>query len=179
MISVITGVILACIFESAEGLVPSSLRRDGGLRLVLCVLLGGQAQLGIQLPSLWGLGFRFKWQLDFRNPALPNGLDADDPERDRGFGRAGQRPAVNSAFASHIDGAMSWLYYAFRLVQLPIGIFGVAIATVTLPAVARQHALDDLKAFGKTVEDALRFGFYLTLPASDRTGRGRANRSSN
>ena len=59
-----------------------------------------------------------------------------------------------------------WLYYAFRLVQLPIGIFGVAIATVTLPAVARQHAMDDLKAFGKTVEDALRFGFYLTLPAS-------------
>jgi len=51
-------------------------------------------------------------------------------------------------------------------VQLPIGIFGVAIATVTLPAVARQHALDDLKAFGKTVEEALRFGFYLTLPAS-------------
>jgi len=73
---------------------------------------------------------------------------------------------VNGQFASHIPGAMSWLYYAFRLVQLPIGIFGVAIATVTLPAVARQHALDDLKAFGKTVEDALRFGFYLTLPAS-------------
>ena len=73
---------------------------------------------------------------------------------------------VNSQFASHIPGAVSWLYYAFRLVQLPIGIFGVAIATVTLPAVARQHALDDLKAFGKTVEDALRFGFYLTLPAS-------------
>ncbi len=73
---------------------------------------------------------------------------------------------VNGQFASHIPGAMSWLYYAFRLVQLPIGIFGVAIATVTLPAVARQHALDDLKAFGKTVEEALRFGFYLTLPAS-------------
>ncbi len=73
---------------------------------------------------------------------------------------------VNSQFASHIPGAVSWLYYAFRLVQLPIGIFGVAIATVTLPAVARQHALDDLGAFGKTVEEALRFGFYLTLPAS-------------
>jgi len=73
---------------------------------------------------------------------------------------------VNGQFASHIPGAISWLYYAFRLVQLPIGIFGVAIATVTLPAVARQHAMEDLKAFGKTVEDALRFGFYLTLPAS-------------
>ena len=74
---------------------------------------------------------------------------------------------VNSQFASALgDGPVSWLYYAFRLLQLPIGIFGVAIATVTLPAVSRQHALDDLKAFGKTVEDALRFAFYLTLPAS-------------
>jgi len=75
---------------------------------------------------------------------------------------------VNGQFASYIPGhgPVSWLYYAFRLVQLPIGIFGVAIATVTLPAVARQHAMDDLKAFGKTVEEALRFGFYLTLPAS-------------
>ena len=75
---------------------------------------------------------------------------------------------VNGQFASYISGhgPVSWLYYAFRLVQLPIGIFGVAIATVTLPAVARQHAMDDLKAFGKTVEEALRFGFYLTLPAS-------------
>ena len=75
---------------------------------------------------------------------------------------------VNGQFASYIagHGPVSWLYYAFRLVQLPIGIFGVAIATVTLPAVARQHALDDLKAFGKTVEEALRLGFYLTLPAS-------------
>ncbi len=73
---------------------------------------------------------------------------------------------VNQQFASLDAGAVASLYYAFRLVQLPIGIFGVAIATVTLPAVARLHALDDLKAFGKTVEDALRFGFYLTLPAS-------------
>src|ERR1700742_4253514 len=76
--------------------------------------------------------------------------------------------AVNGQFASHIDGAVSWLYYAFRLVQLPIGIFGVAIATVTLPAVARQHALDDLAAFGKTVEGALR-----VLPDAARVGRAR------
>jgi putative peptidoglycan lipid II flippase len=119
----------------------------------------------MQLPSLWRLGFRFRWKLDFRDPALQAVLLLMVPSVIAGSG-VQINVLVNSRFASHIPGAMSWLYYAFRLVQLPIGIFGVAIATVTLPAVARQHALDDLKAFGKTVEEALRFGFYLTLPAS-------------
>ena len=131
----------------------------------LGVLIGGLAQLGIQLPSLYKLGFRYKWQLDFSDPALRTVMILMVPSAIAGSA-VQINVMVNGQFASHIPGAVSWLYYAFRLVQLPIGIFGVAIATVTLPAVARQHALDDLKAFGKTVQDALRFGFYLTLPAS-------------
>ena len=131
----------------------------------LGVLIGGLAQLGVQLPSLWRLGFRFRWRIDFSDPALQTVLMLMVPSAIAGSA-VQINVLVNSQFASHINGAVSWLYYAFRLVQLPIGIFGVAIATVTLPAVARQHALDDLKAFGKTVEEALRFGFYLTLPAS-------------
>jgi len=50
--------------------------------------------------------------------------------------------------------------------QFPIGVFGVAIATVTLPAVARHHARNDLPAFGRTVEESLRLAFFLTLPAA-------------
>jgi putative peptidoglycan lipid II flippase len=131
------------------------------------VLLGGLAQLGMQLPSLWQLGFRYKWQLDFKDSALRTVMILMVPSAIAGSA-VQVNVLVNGQFASYIPGhgPVSWLYYAFRLVQLPIGIFGVAIATVTLPAVARQHALDDLKAFGKTVEEALRFGFYLTLPAS-------------
>jgi putative peptidoglycan lipid II flippase len=129
------------------------------------VLIGGVAQLGVQLPALWGLGFRFKWKLNFSDPTLRTILLLMVPSVIAGSA-VQINVVVNQALASHIEDAQSWLYYAFRLVQLPIGIFGVAIATVTLPAVARQHALDDLKAFGKTVEEALRFGFYLTLPAS-------------
>ncbi len=129
------------------------------------VLLGGLAQLAIQLPALWQAGLNFTGRLDFRDSALRAVMILMVPSAIAGSA-VQVNVAVNGQFASHIPGAMSWLYYAFRLVQLPIGIFGVAIATVTLPAVARQHALDDLKAFGKTVEDALRFGFYLTLPAS-------------
>ena len=133
----------------------------------LGVLVGGLAQLGIQLPSLWKLGFRFRWKLNFRDPALQTVLLLMVPSAIAGSA-VQVNVLVNGQFASHIagNGPVSWLYYAFRLVQLPIGIFGVAIATVTLPAVARQHALEDLTAFGKTVEEALRFGFYLTVPAS-------------
>ena len=165
IISVVAGVILACIFDPQADWFHPHFGEKAVYAWCFGVLLGGLAQLGIQLPSLWRLGFRYKWELDFGNPALRTVLLLMVPSAIAGSA-VQVNVAVNSAFASHIGGAMSWLYYAFRLVQLPIGIFGVAIATVTLPAVARQHALDDLKAFGKTVEDALRFGFYLTLPAS-------------
>ena len=165
IISVISGVILACLFDPQKDWLHPHFGERAVYAWCFGVLIGGLAQLAIQLPSLWSLGFRFKWRLDFRNPALQAVMMLMIPSAIAGSA-VQVNVAVNSAFASHIDGAMSWLYYAFRLVQLPIGIFGVAIATVTLPAVARQHALDDLKAFGKTVEDALRFGFYLALPAS-------------
>ena len=165
IVSVIAGVILACIFDPQQDWFHPHFGPKAVYAWCFGVLLGGLAQLAIQLPSLWGLGFRYKWALDFRNPALQTILLLMVPSAIAGSA-VQVNVAVNSAFASHNPAAMSWLYYAFRLVQLPIGIFGVAIATVTLPAVARQHALDDLKAFGKTVEDALRFGFYLTLPAS-------------
>ncbi len=165
IISVISGVILACLFDPQKDWLHPHFGEKAVYAWCFGVLLGGLAQLAIQLPSLWSLGFRYKWALDFRNPALQTILMLMVPSAIAGSA-VQVNVAVNSAFASHNPAAMSWLYYAFRLVQLPIGIFGVAIATVTLPAVARQHALDDLKAFGKTVEDALRFGFYLTLPAS-------------
>ncbi len=165
IVSVIGGVILACYFDPQKDWWHPHFGEKAVYAWCFGVLLGGLAQLGIQLPSLWNLGFRYKWALDFRNPALQTILMLMVPSAIAGSA-VQVNVAVNSAFASHDPAAMSWLYYAFRLVQLPIGIFGVAIATVTLPAVARQHALDDLKAFGRTVEDALRFGFYLTLPAS-------------
>jgi putative peptidoglycan lipid II flippase len=165
IVSVVAGVILACYVDPQKDWLHPHFGEKAVYAWCFGVLLGGLAQLAIQIPSLWGLGFRYHWALDFRNPALQTILLLMIPSAIAGSA-VQVNVAVNSAFASHNPAAMSWLYYAFRLVQLPIGIFGVAIATVTLPAVARQHALDDLKAFGKTVEDALRFGFYLTLPAS-------------
>jgi putative peptidoglycan lipid II flippase len=73
---------------------------------------------------------------------------------------------VSSNFASGINGGQTWLFCAFRLAQLPIGIFGVALATATLPAVTRAHARGDLAAFGATVRDSLRLAWFLALPAA-------------
>jgi putative peptidoglycan lipid II flippase len=165
IVSVISGVILACLFEPQKNWLHPHFGERAVFGWCFGVLLGGLAQLAIQLPSLWHVGFNFAGKLNFRDTGLRTVMILMVPSAIAGSA-VQVNVLVNGQFASHIPGAMSWLYYAFRLVQLPIGIFGVAIATVTLPAVARQHALDDLKAFGKTVEEALRFGFYLTLPAS-------------
>ena len=169
IVSILTGALLAFFWSLPPAGIPAWRQMHFGGPAIFgwCfgVLLGGLAQLAIQLPSLWQAGFNFAGKLNFRDSGLRTVLILMVPSAIAGSA-VQVNVMVNGQFASHIPGAMSWLYYAFRLVQLPIGIFGVAIATVTLPAVARQHALDDLKAFGKTVEDALRFGFYLTLPAS-------------
>jgi putative peptidoglycan lipid II flippase len=166
IVSIVTGAGLALLCEPQESWSHPHFGAKALFGWCFGVLLGGLAQLGIQLPSLWKAGLNFTGRLNWRDPGLRTVLILMVPSAIAGSA-VQINVMVNSQFASFGgNGPVSWLYYAFRLVQLPIGIFGVAIATVTLPAVARQHALDDLKAFGKTVEEALRFGFYLTLPAS-------------
>ena len=61
---------------------------------------------------------------------------------------------------------MSWLNYAFRLMQLPIGLFGVAIAAATLPAVSRHKAEGDFQRFGGTLGHSLRLVFAVNVPAA-------------
>ena len=167
IVSILSGCLLAAWFEPQADWWHPHFTEKAALGWCLGVLIGGVAQLAVQLPALHELGFRYRWQLNFSDPALQRVLLLMVPTVIAGSA-VQINVAVTSQFASFLpgDGPVSWLYYAFRLVQLPIGIFGVAIATVTLPAVARQHALQDLSAFGKTVEEALRFGFFLTLPAA-------------
>ncbi|HSZ52418.1 MAG TPA: murein biosynthesis integral membrane protein MurJ [Caulobacteraceae bacterium] len=129
------------------------------------VLLGGLCQLGMQLPSLFAQGFRFRWRLNLRDPRLaelwrlmwPSLIAAATVQ---------VNVLINGMFASEINGGQSWLYCAFRLMQLPIGVFGVSLGTATLPAVTRAAARGDMDAFGHTVRDSLRLAAFLTLPAA-------------
>jgi putative peptidoglycan lipid II flippase len=131
----------------------------------LGVLLGGLAQLAMQLPSLYALGFRFRWRLDLRDPRLARLWTLMWPSIVAGAA-VQVNVLVNGNFASEINGGRSWLFCAFRLMQFPLGIFGVSLATATLPAVARAFARGDMAAFGATARDSLRLAWFLALPAS-------------
>ena len=167
IVSIISGAGLALSVRAAARLAPSALWRTGDLRLVLrrAARRPGATRhaTAIALESRASIS---RASSNFRDSGLRTVLILMVPSAIAGSA-VQVNVAVNSQFASHMPAARSrGSTTRSGCVQLPIGIFGVAIATVTLPAVARQHALDDLKAFGKTVEEALRFGFYLTLPAS-------------
>ena len=74
---------------------------------------------------------------------------------------------VNSSFASLIsDGAMSWLSYAFRLMQLPIGVFGVAVGTTSLTHLSRDAAAQDWDRLRATLQRGLRMVLFLTVPST-------------
>ena len=74
---------------------------------------------------------------------------------------------INTTFATSLgEGRVSWLQFAFRLIYLPIGMFGVAISTATLPAASRAAAADNLEEFRRTIAQALRLTFLLTIPSA-------------
>ncbi len=74
---------------------------------------------------------------------------------------------VNSMFASTLgDGPIFWLSIAFRLMQLPLGLFGVALGTVTLPLLSRLVVAGDMTAFRGELSRGMRLAFLLTVPST-------------
>ena len=130
------------------------------------VSLGGLAQWLIQIPRARQLGFKPQWIIDFKDPGLQKVLMLMTPAV-IGGAAVQINVLINSYFASFFgNGAVTWLDNAFRLMQLPIGMFGVAISMVTLPSVSRSAALENLDEFRKKIQESLRTMFFLTLPAS-------------
>ena len=75
---------------------------------------------------------------------------------------------VNTNFASRIpgNGPVSWLGFAFRFMQLPLGLFGVAIASATLPSISRSAGAGNMEEFRRTLSKSLGMVFLLTIPSS-------------
>jgi putative peptidoglycan lipid II flippase len=167
IVSVIAGVGFAFAFDpTARATWPHPVFTErAAYGVSIGVLLGGLAQLGMQLPSLFRLGFRFRWKLELNNPRLRELWSLMWPSVIAGAAIQ-ISVLINGVFASEINGGRSWLNCAFRLMQLPIGLFGVSVATVTLPAVARRFARDDLAAFGRTVRASVRLTLFLAIPAA-------------
>jgi putative peptidoglycan lipid II flippase len=140
--------------------------------MAIGVVLGGALQLIWQLPALHRLGFRFRPALNWSDPGLQRILKLMLPAI---LGNAAVQinVMVNTNFASSIndplrglDGPVSWLSYAFRFMQLPLGLFGVAMASATLPSIARSAARGDMDEFRRTLSHSLGTVFLLTVPSS-------------
>jgi len=135
--------------------------------MAMGVVLGGALQLAWQLPSLRAEGFRFRPAIDWNHPLLRKIFRLMGPAI---LGNAAVQinVLVITNFASRIpgNGPVSWLGYSFRFMQLPLGLFGVAIASATLPSISRSAGIGDFDEFRRTLSKSLGMVFLLTLPSS-------------
>ena len=130
------------------------------------VLVGGMAQLVCQFPSLWKVGYRFVADFQWRDSAVYRVLKLMVPAV-IASSVVQVNVVINAMFAYGVgEGAVSWLSYAFRLMQLPIGVFGVAVATVTLPALSRAAVGGVGDDFRTTLANGIRLVVFLVLPAT-------------
>jgi putative peptidoglycan lipid II flippase len=158
--SVTFGLILGYVLGPHLGLEPIT-------GMAIGVVLGGALQLAWQLPSLRAEGFRFHPAIDWNHPLLRKIFRLMGPAI---LGNAAVQinVLVITNFASQIpgNGPVSWLGYSFRFMQLPLGLFGVAIASATLPSISRSAGIGDFEEFRRTLSKSLGMVFLLTLPSS-------------
>jgi putative peptidoglycan lipid II flippase len=134
--------------------------------LGLATVFGGALQLAVQLPSLARLGYRFRPDFRWRDAGVkailllmgPSVIAASTTQFN---------VLVNSMFASTLgDGPIFWLSIAFRLMQLPLGLFGVALGTVTLPLLSRLVVAGQMNGFRAELARAMRLALLLTVPST-------------
>lgn len=129
------------------------------------VFIAGVAQLIFQWPFLKGLGMFPRPTINFHNRGVLRVLALMVPAL---FGVSiGQiNLLVDSLFASLlVVGSISWLYYSDRLMEFPLGVFGVAISTVILPHLSRHHATQSNQSFSLTLDWAMRAVLLVGIPA--------------
>jgi putative peptidoglycan lipid II flippase len=136
------------------------------LGLAIGTLIGGALQLMVQLPALRRVGYRYHPDFEWRDPGVRSILRLMGPSV-IAASTTQVNVLVNSVFASQLgDGPTFWLTVAFRLMQLPLGVFGVALGTVALPLLARMAATGQHRAFRIELARGMRLAFLMTIPAS-------------
>lgn len=136
------------------------------LALAWSVFIAGIVQLLFQLPFLWKLRVfpRFRW--GFNDPGVKRLLVMMTPIM-FGASVAQVNLLLGTLFASFLPaGSLSWLYFAERLMEFPLGIFGVALATAILPELSREHAAQKPKQYSATLDWSIRNICIIGLPAA-------------
>jgi putative peptidoglycan lipid II flippase len=157
--SIVGGVALGALIDPGFG-------ERALIGLAVGTLIGGGLQLAVQLPPLKGLGYAYRPDFHWRDAGVsaifllmgPAVIAASTTQIN---------VLINSMFASTLgNGAIFWLAIAFRLMQLPLGLFGVALGTVTLPLLSRLVVARQMDAFRAELARAMRLMFVLTIPST-------------
>jgi len=153
-----------CMISAALGVAP--LLEVPIMALAWGVFAAGLVQLGFQLPFLLKLGLLPRPRWGWRSPGVQQVLRLMVPAL-FGSSVAQLNLLLDTLLASFlVTGSVSWLYYSDRLVEFPLGVFGVALGTVILPSLSREHAAASPERFSRTLDWALRWVLLIGLPAT-------------
>lgn len=153
------------IISNDKNAIPNSSAHWAIIGMAIGTLIGGAAQFVMQLPSLFRVGFRFSPLLSFTDEGVKQVMRLMAPAI-LGTSAVQINVMVNTMFVSEINGAQGWLSYAFRLMQFPIGLFGVAIGTASVPMLSRMASEGKFDDFRRTLSSSLKLVFLLTLPSA-------------
>jgi putative peptidoglycan lipid II flippase len=145
--------------------VPDAASQWAIIGMAIGTLIGGAAQFLMQVPSLFKIGFRFTPVLSFSDEGVRRVIALMTPAI-LGTSAVQVNVLINTYFVSGIEGAQGWLSYAFRLMQFPIGLFGVAVGTAAIPVLSRLASENKIKEFRDTVSSSMNLVFLMTLPSA-------------
>lgn len=130
------------------------------------VLIAGVSQLLLQIPFLLKLGLCPLPKIGFSDPGVKRIMKLMLPAI-FGVSVSQINLLLDTVLASFLQaGSVSWLYFSDRLVELPLGVFGIAIATVILPSLSRNVSTETSESFAKTLDWAVRMVLLIGLPAA-------------
>ena len=134
--------------------------------LAIGVLIAGVLQLAFQIPSLKQEGYLPSFALDASNPAVRKVFKLMLPAV-FSVSVAQINMFVNTVLASFlVTGSVSWLYYSDRLMEFPVGVFGIALASVVLPSLSKEHIVGSAESFSAMMDWALRWVILIAVPAT-------------
>ncbi len=153
-----------CMIGAAIWLAP--LMPDPVVALAWGVFAAGVVQLLFQFPALMRLGLMPQLRWGFADEGVKRIMKLMLPAI-FGVSITQINLLLDTLIASFLAaGSVSWLYYSDRLVEFPLGVFGIALATVILPSLSRDHAADDPVAFSRSLDWGLRLVLLIGVPAS-------------
>jgi putative peptidoglycan lipid II flippase len=172
IVSIILGLVLAYSLSGGGWLstadknaVPESPAQWAIIGMAIGTLIGGAAQFLMQLPALFKVGFRFSPILSFTDEGVRKVIALMTPAI-LGTSAVQINVLINTYFVSGIEGAQGWLSYSFRLMQFPIGLFGVAVGTAAIPVLSRLASEGKIKDFRDTLSSSMNLVFLMTLPSA-------------